>query len=379
LLASFFLFQESVPQGQAENLPTLADLAGFRGIYGWAFISRPAVLLLAVCANAAMAVALARQAKKERVCSFMGASLLLFAVFHSLVCLRYFRPDETTTYNVFKSAMFLSFIVAIFLVRFLEDGLSGRASLGVAAIFAVFFLLDCVSSWRNVKILSAMPGIDMSESHRAVGIFSKNESYSGADFFLHFDEELLENIAIYEAPLGRSFSNRLTDFTIPGGGIVKSSFKKGDIYAADAVFEEEAQTTDARLAFENDIYKIFELGEQDVLLYGRTGMEERVRVVLVEGEYAALRNIREQAVGFMFWAMSGKTLGLRAKFLDESDQAALAVNAYLNGEHAGTFRKEGGYVTVTLEDIKVKRGRNEVRLEFEGDIGRTSLAGMSLF
>jgi hypothetical protein len=107
-------------------------------------------------------------------------------------------------------------------------------------------------------------------------------------------------------------------------------------------------------------------------------MEEKVRVVQVEGEYAALWSLREQAVGFRFWAMADKRLGIRSKFLDESEQAALEVKAYLNGEYAGTFRKEGDYVTVLLEDVGMVRGRNEVRLEFEGGIGQFALMEMSI-
>jgi hypothetical protein len=378
LLVSVFLFHDKNSHGFVENMPTLADIAGLRGLYGWPFVFRPGALIIAAFANVAMIFALTRQTKKERVLSFMGMSLLLFAFFHLLVCLRYFKPGENSTYSVFKSAMSLSFIVAIFLVRFLDDGLGGRASALIRAVFAVFFLLDCASAWRNAKLLSTSPSAVMSESHKAIGIFSKNESYAGADFFLHFDEEYLNGAAIYEAPFGRSFSNRRSNLTIPGGGVVKSSFKRGDIYVTDATFEEVTQTTDARPVFENDICKIFELGDQDVLLYERTGMEEHVRVLLIDGEYAALRSLRERIVGFGFWAMADKRLGIRAKFLDESG-TVLAAEAYFNGEYAGTFREEDGYVTVTIEDKNMTRGRNDIRLEFEGDIGRVSLVGMSIF
>jgi hypothetical protein len=51
---------------------------------------------------------------------------------------------------------------------------------------------------------------------------------------------------------------------------------------------------------------------------------------------------------------------------------------YINGDYAGTFRKEGGYVTVALDDVEMRRGRNEIRLEFEGDVGRAALAGMNI-
>jgi hypothetical protein len=378
LLISIFLFRDKFGPIWVENMPTLADIAGLRGLYGWPFASKLGAWVLAVCANAAMIFALARRMKKERVCSFMGASLLLFALFHLLVCLRYFRPGEIWTYSVFKSAMSLSFIVAVFMVRFLEDALGSRASARAAVVFAVFFLLDCASAWRSAEILSRAPGAGVSESHTAVGIFAKNESYADADFFLRFDEDFLENVAAYEAPWGRSFSNRRTFLTRPGGGTVKNSFKKGDIYVADAAFEEAEQTTDARLVFENDVYKIFELGERDALMYERTGMEENVRVALVEGEYAALRGLREQVACFRFWAMADKRLGIRATFLDESEQTAVSVKAYLNGEYAGMFREDGGYVTVTLGDINMRRGRNEARFEFEGGIERTSLIGMSI-
>ncbi|MDR3164134.1 MAG: hypothetical protein LBU13_00985, partial [Synergistaceae bacterium] len=382
LLISIFLFHDKFPPGYAENMPTPADVAGLRGLYGWPFISEAGTLMLAACANAAIIFALVCRMKKERVFSFMGASLLLFTLFHLLVCLRYFRPGQPSAYSVFKSAMSMSFIVVVFLVRFLEDGLKdglgSRASAAISAVFAVFFLLDCASAWRSTKILSMMPGTGMTESHKAIEIFSKNASYADADFFLHFDDDYLDCAAIYEAPLGRSFSSRRTNLTVPGGGATKSSFKKGDIYITDAAFEEVAQTTDARPVFENDIYKVFELGDRDILLYERTGMDENVRVALVEGEYAALRSLREQTVGFRFWAMADKRIGIRATFLDESAQTILAVKAYLNGKYSGTFLSEGSYVTVTLEDINMKRGRNEIRLEFEGDMGRTSLAGMSI-
>jgi hypothetical protein len=379
LLVSLFLIHDSHPPAWAENMPTLADIAGLRGLYGWPFASRLGVRILIVCANAAVALALARQMKKERICSFTGASLLLFALFHLLVCLRYFRPGELSTYNVLKSAMSLSFIAAIFMVRFLEDSIGGRHSTAVRAVLAVFFMLNCAASWSGAKILSAMPGTGMTESHRAVEIFSKNEAYANADFFLHFDDNYLYRTAIYGSPFGRSFSNRQTYLTHLGGGVVKSSFKKGDIYVTDAIFEEEAQTTDARPAFENDVYKIFELGEQDVLLYDRTGMDEDMRVVMVKDEYAALRNLLERTVGFRFWAMAGKRVGIRMTFLDESAQSAPEVKAYINGDYAGTFRKEGSYVTVTLDDVDMRRGRNEIRLEFQGDVERTALSGMRIF
>jgi hypothetical protein len=325
-----------------------------------------------------MFLALARQMKKERVFSFMGVTVLLFALFHLLVCLRYFRPGEISTYSVFKSAMSLSFIVAIFMVRFLEDVFDGRSSAVICVIFAVFFVLNCASAWRGARILSTVPDTGITESHGAIEMFSKNASYAGADFFLQFYDDYLEFATIHDAPFGRTFSNKWTYLTNIGGGVVKSSFKKGDIYVTDAVFEEVSQTTDARPVFENDVYKIFELGERDVLLYERTGMDENVRVLRIEGEYEALRSLCEQAVGLRFWAMADKKIGIRAKFLDESEQAALEVKAYLNGEYAGTFHKEDRYVTVVLEDINMTRGRNEVRLEFEGDIGHVSLTGMSI-
>ena len=377
-LVSLFLFLDSAPHGYVENMPTLADIAGLRGLYGWPFASRSCILPLVACANAAMAFALVRQMKKERVFSFMGASLLLFAFFHLVICLRYFRPGEQSTYNVFKSAMSLSFIVMIFMVRFLEYSLGGRISAGVAAVFVAFLLLNSASVWRNARMLSMAPGAGISERHKAIEIFSKNESYADADFFLHFDEDLLEIAAIYEVPFGRSFSNRQTNLTNFVGEAAKSSFKNGDIYVTDAVFEKVAQTIDARVTFENDVHKIFELGEHDVLLYERIGMEEDVRVVSVDGEYAALWSLREQTVCLNFWAMANKCLGIRAKFLDESVQAALDVKVYLNGEYAGMFRKEGRYMTVVLEDINMRRGRNEVRFEFGGDIGQAALVEMSI-
>ena len=41
------------------------------------------------------------------------------------------------------------------------------------------------------------------------------------------------------------------------------------------------------------------MGERDVVLYERTGMEEKVRVGMVEGEYAALRRfLGESALRF---------------------------------------------------------------------------------
>jgi hypothetical protein len=397
LLAMFlnlFLFLDENPQAFPMHLATFMDVSGL-----WELSkSANAALLLSLLSNAIVSLVVLFQLKKEKFSSFISASFILFALLQVFFCARYFEEGEKFSYYPFKSALTLSFIALIFIFRFMEDRLSylalaigktgenrgpgerfsfsgfrARSAFAAAALFAAFFVLNIAAWLRNASVIASMNTAVISTQCEAIRMFSENGKYAESDFIVNFDQLMPAYIAEYYSPLGRTYWVR-------GSGARKNfrnSFKKGDIYIADSTFEEVARTTDADVVLDNDVCKIYSLGENSLLLCYYPGMAGEQEVVQVGGEYMALRRLKERRSGLRFVSMADREADFTLSFYDGSPDGNAACRLYVNGTFAGEAAARGGFMEAVLAGVAMKPGMNDVDIEFDRDVSDISLTGVS--
>jgi hypothetical protein len=142
LFVNLFFILDNTPQGWPMHVTTLMDLSGLRDVA----TSHEFTSTLLILSNAILIPVLLYQLIKEKLTSFLSVSFMAFLLLHMFFFAKYFESGERISYNVFKSALSMSFIVIIFILRFIE-GKSPRKPLAkegiaVAAVFAVFFALN---------------------------------------------------------------------------------------------------------------------------------------------------------------------------------------------------------------------------------------------
>jgi hypothetical protein len=123
-----------------------------------------------------------------------------------------------------------------------------RAVFLFAIVFVLFFALNVVSSWRNIKQITAIEGAAISTQYDALKAFAESVAYANSSFIVNFDNPLSQNIAEYYFLWGRTYRNRIS--------------AAGDIYVAGSASGKSINIAGAEVIFENCIYKIFRLSEK---------------------------------------------------------------------------------------------------------------------
>jgi hypothetical protein len=394
LFVRIFMMLDVTEQGWPMPFVTFMDVAGFAG----ASLPPFASVVLLVVSNALFVFLLIDQARREKCWSLLSLSLALFFLLHAAFCARYYKAGERFSYNAFKSALSLSFIAVIFALRFFEERLSRlagmlrraevrilwtsiAATLGRGVRFAVsavilltFLALNLSVCRKNMKtILTSSDVMMISSQHVALGAFAVK---AGCAVITNFDEAMAQSVATYYSPWMAAYANCVAS---PGlvGAREGGTFTPGDIYAADPIFEELLQTTDAKPIFENGIYKVFRLEEGSLLLDGCPGMAGRITIEKIGGEYMVLRRFSEKNAALRFLSLRPREVNLRFILYGETPEP-FSCEIYAGEKFAGVWESRDGFIDVTLEGVMMQPGANEIKINLGTDPSETKISLTSL-
>jgi hypothetical protein len=206
-------------------------------------------------------------------------------------------------------------------------------------------------------------------------IFGDNPVYSSSDFIINCNSTVLQEYALYLLPMGRIYTSGYGGV----GGIQrnmngKDSFKSGDIYITEALLEDMHETTLARRLFENDVYYIYGLDDDSLLLWDYRGMSYTQEIKLVRDEYAVLRKVTSNRVEFEIMALRVQSADISINFYDERQRSGpKSAEVFVNGESKSVSPERNNVYAIALGGIFLNRGVNNITIEFEGDISMTSL------
>jgi hypothetical protein len=382
IFVSAFLQIGGNPWGFVTHMPTLMDVAGLQG----AASSPNAFLAVLISSNALLFYAIARQLRQEGAWSFLSVSCMTYFALHLLFCAAYFRPGDVSTYGVHKSALSLSFIAVVVVLRFLEDrltcllaGFPRRRGIAAALAFAVFFALNARVTWAELLQIPSRAEITINEDHDILKYFAASPSYAKSDFIINCDTPLLQFSAVYYLPFGRTYTSDYGGLKEDFARDMKDSFEPGDIYVTFPLFEDALSTTDALPLFSNGAYKIFRLSERSVILYDYKGFAHAPEVVAFRGKTVIRRHVTGEEIELEFLAGGDRAANFSMAFYDFGQTVGVrCARAYVNGKFEGIFRASGAQLDVTLSGVPLKRGVNAVKLQFDGDVSRTALTGLKI-
>jgi hypothetical protein len=390
----FFLL-DSFDNAWSMHMATLFDIAGLFNAF-----SNSTNKIVIVAVNCVFLFVIARQSERERLSSFLSVSSGAFLALYILFCFLYFREGEQSAYKSYKAAVSLSFVVVIPLLRFLEAELNVLAdafaawchahggkfdpgffakqpckkNLGVAAVFVLVFSLNVssmVNTYLRPLIGSDFPGV--SRGHDALKVFAESRSHSGADYILNCAWKLNQLIAKSHLSFSRTFSN---NYGLAGyDDMMKNSFKAGDIYVTD---EYEIYKFDAKLLFENDIYKISELGEESILFYEFIGDFATKPVFMLYDEGSAgVKRITGRNVGFSFISLKPRTRNFHITFYNVAELGSpIKARAFFNNAPIGEFEIDERYEYVRLDGLPMIEGINSVTFEIDGDFSKIGVTDL---
>jgi hypothetical protein len=385
-LVNVFLFLDFNPPAWAMPLVTLADVAGVM----YSFTNLEAALVSLLIANALMLPVIIWQLRKEGVLSFITGSCVIFFLLHLFFCLRYFGIGEITSYNVFKSALSLSFILVIVTARFLEGSLpalsdmalplkgAARKRLMTAVVFCLLFCLNVMGTWNGVTVFYRAKSLDtaITKDSFVVKYFADSPAYAASDFIINTNLLLDQLTAAYFAPAGRAYGIGQDD----KGRMIKKSLKAGDLYIVDSYYDFSHKTTDARKLVENDKYSVYQLDEDSVVMADYGGFEIFVRYANIGGNRELIRPLMENTANLYFYAIKGKPVDFRAVFFNGQggEERSLGVKMYVNDELAYERRFSEEFMQIGLDGVDFQDGVNYITFEFDGDVSNTSLMKLDI-
>jgi hypothetical protein len=374
--------------GYAMHFPTFVDVAGLQGTL------RPDLFLwLLVTANAVVAAALLYQMKKEGFASFLPVSFLSYLVVHLVICAVFFSLGEKSSYNAYKSALFVSFIIYITLVRFMEERLDGLAAakwrnaprwknsrvFAAPAVFAVYLPLVALASCNNWS--SYLDGADSratTKSYEAIGRFASSSYYGDADFIINIDDPFAQFSAVYYAPDGRTYNcdyGGRAGTRGAGPRVMKDSFSAGDIYIASPRLEKSIATTNADTTFRNGDISIHELKAGALIQYDYGGMSHSLVPVTDRGEEGFVRLLEEKSVYIDYLANEETRTDMSFSFYNFGTTPS-AVKIYFDGKPAGEFAEGKYFILANLPGLRFKPGINRISFEFDGNISKLAMTGV---
>jgi hypothetical protein len=381
---NFFLIESAQP-AWAMYLPTFLDILGLQR----AVSASDVVFALMIISNLLAAAVLARQLKKEGFNSFLSVSFVLYMLLHAFFCLRYFDRQSATSYNSYKSALSLSFIAIILLLRFAEERLDGFCGFWEAAkdklrrpasflhnclpaaVFLALLAFNARTSWRNIELLRMASGTKLTKSAEALRYFAESPSYSASDFIVNSDFVLEQYTAALYLPFGRTWT-----IGYAGGDswhrAMKDSIAIGDIYISSTIAEEYFCTVLAPEMFRNGLHSVFQIDGRSVLRTDYEGLSYAPAAIdSPRGHTLSLKLTGREAV-FKYASASARDAYFGFSFFGENMGNASAI-ARFNDLPAGEFAASEGYIDVELSGLPLKQGANEITVAFHGDAAGVAL------
>jgi hypothetical protein len=388
---------ESISKTWFMHMATLFDIAGLFNAF-----PNPMSKVVIVAVNCVLLFVIACQLERERFSSFLSVSSGAFLMLYIFFCYLYFKDGDQSTYKSYKAAVSLSFVIVILLLRFLESEMNALAdafaewrrahggkfdpglfvklpckkNLAVAAAFFVIFALNVsgsVNYYLRTMIAGEFPGV--SKGHDALKAFAESRNHSDSDFILNCAWSLNQLMAEYHSPFGRTFSNNylLEEFELN----VKDSFKAGDIYVVDD-YERDIYKFDAKRLLKNEVYEIFELGEESILFYEYIGNFVRQPTVIRYGNgLIKAQSVAGKNIGFAFISLKPRSRDFYITFHNASNFGApIKARAFFNGEAIGEFKIDERYKYVKLDGISLINGINRITFELDGDFSNLAVTNL---
>jgi hypothetical protein len=369
--------------GYAMYFPTFMDVAGLQGA-----VSPDLFLGLLMTANAAVAAVLICQLRKEGYASFLSVSFLSYMVSHLVICVIFFSLGERSSYNSYKSALFISFIVYIMLIRFIEErfdrliafkwrGAPLMENLRVFAVPAAFALclplviFASFNNWRSYLEFAVYRA--MTKSYEAVKHFASSPYYG--DFIINIDYPYAQFSSVYYAPTGRTYNCDYAGFKGEHTRRMKDSFSSGDVYIVSPWFEKSIATTNADSVFRNGDISIHELDARSLIQYDYGGMSHEMTPVTTRGEDGFARMLEGNSVFLDYLASEATGADMSFSFLN-SGETPSAAKVYFDGKLIGEFAEEKYFIVANLPDLRFKPGVSRISFEFDGDAAKLALAGV---
>jgi hypothetical protein len=384
------LFWKSASVGFPVDFPTFADVSGIEGI----FSSPGAFYAMLAASNVIFISAMLCQMRREGYASFLSLSCLAFLLLHLAVCLMFFRPGERISYNVQKSALSFSFVPVLLVLRFLSGAFSELAGPGslrakwrpviMAAVFAVFFALNAGAYVRNFYAARKYVGPDdprITSDNDIISRMAENPFYDDSDFILNTSRPVTYWTAVAYAPAGRTYTNDYAGVGSDENRHMKENVSSGDIYMAYPPYEADISTVRAPKIFENGTYAVFRLEGDSVVLYDYSGLSLRiVELVDFDGNRKTGRFVTDGPVVLKFASVSDTVSDISALFFDlREDASDLKIFVKFNGVPVGVFPPVRNECRISLPELRLKAGINELSFESEADLKDLVLAGLKIF
>jgi hypothetical protein len=357
-------------------MPTFMDVAGAQGAVS---ASQDAFVALLLASNALFMAFIAFGMRREKMSSFLSASFVVYFVFHLIICAMYFRFGKASSYSAFKSALSVSFIAVIIVLRFAERKLTygSAASRAVAAlVFAAFFALNCRASYMFVRSLRVSPSSFVSSEYRAISHYARSGAYAG-DFIIDMDDPLFQGVAASYAPFGRAYTSGYGGIEDGYLRVMKDSFGDGDLYISSALKRGFMQGTDAERIYGGSDFDVFRLGRNSLLLFDYAGMSRVPGKKLIEGALTPFRLVHGSRARVDFLALTERSADVSMTFRCESGGRGERATIYIDGVYLGTFEFSNGRLEAALKDIPIKPGVNSVGVDFAGDASDIMLTGLA--
>jgi hypothetical protein len=381
--------------------PTFMDVVGLQGAApsDWRFLA------LLITANAVVPAILIYQLRREGFASFLSVNFLSYMVSHIAICAIFFNLGDKSSYNSYKSALFISFAIYIMFIRFTEERFDRLAAVkwrgarlrenlrvfAVPVIFAAYMVLVIFASSKNWSLyLKTVDESAMTKSYEVIGHFASSPDYAQADFIINIDDPYAQFSSIYYAPDGRTYNRDYggrakslingrpvrDSFREPLKDSLKDSFIPGDIYIASSRFEKHIATTNADAVFRNRYVSIHELDAGSLIQHDYGGMSHKIGRAVIYGEEGFARKLDNSSVHIDYLANGGADADMSFSFCNFGETPR-AVKVYFDGEPVGEFSEEKYFIRANLPGLRFKPGISRISFEFDGDASELALTGVS--
>jgi len=330
-------------------------------------------LILTLGINFILIFVLVKQLENEGKKSFLSVVLYSYIGLYLVFIFMYaYLSDDT--YKIYKAAVSLSFIVIIFVIRYLESIEDKKPKMRkiILMTFGIIYLLNLIST-ANMFIVKDAYAISLfTKEHFALHTFSNNDLSRDSDFIVHIPHQsefiTYSLLSEYLLPIGRTYNTS-------GRGIiyfdttVKETVKEND-YFITLTNAPDIYKMNATLALRNSVYSIYRFEEDSIYLSSMQGLSPWAIPVFgyIADEYIDVaRNIEGYDIQFQFVTNKPQLSDFNMRIYNIGDPEPAKINAYVNDKLSEVFNSEDGNFHIILENIELAEGANTIRFVLEGE------------
>ncbi|MDR1509730.1 MAG: hypothetical protein LBS53_08830 [Synergistaceae bacterium] len=391
--ALFRRFRAIFP-GWATYMATLADVSGLQGAFASPNLQFAALLI----SNALLIPVILCQMKREGFSSFLSISCVSYILLYIAFCAMFFSLGDKSSYNAFKGALSMSFILVILILRFLERDLNGIVSLArglrvrgggspayppirewiTAGVFILFFSLNAAATGNNLRRFYMTEEGGLDRDGDIISAYAESGEYAESDFIINSDSRNHQLSAAYHAPWGRTYTSGYGGVDGDSERAMKDFIKPGDIYATLSMVEDAFNTSDGVTLFENGTYRISRLGSSSLLVSDYGGFHHTMSLAGTPRGRKMVRRVNDGAIEFEIMSLAEKSADITLTFFDPMS-AAQEITAFVGKEKFDpVLNASDEFIEAELRGVPLNGGKNYLRLMISGDVSMMSLAGFKL-